>query len=325
LSEPLLRVTDLTTHFETQEGCIRAVDGVDFDVGRGETLGVVGESGCGKTVLALSIMRLVPTPPGRIVAGRVFLDGTDLLAVARAEMHRFLGRDMAMIFQEPMTSLNPVLRVGEQIAEMVRFHEKLSRTEATNRAVEMLQLVGMAAPERRIRDYPHQLSGGMRQRVMIAMALSCHPRLMLADEPTTALDVTIQAQILELIGRLKEELGASVMLISHDLGVIAEAAQFVAVMYAGQIVEQRSAPDLFSFPLHPYTVGLLLSLPRIDQSGNTDGYLKTIPGSVPPLYNLPLGCRFQERCPKVMDVCRSEDPALTEERPGHWVRCWLYG
>jgi oligopeptide/dipeptide ABC transporter ATP-binding protein len=324
LSEPLLRVTNLTTHFETQEGCIRAVDGVDFTVGRGETLGVVGESGCGKTVLALSIMRLVPTPPGRIVAGSVFLDGTDLLALNQKDMHRFLGKEIAMIFQEPMTSLNPVLKVGEQIAEVVRFHEGLSRKEALNRAVEMLRLVGMAAPEQRIRDYPHQLSGGMRQRVMIAMALSCHPRLMLADEPTTALDVTIQAQIIELIGRLKDEFGASMILISHDLGVVAEAAQFVAVMYAGKIVEQSSAPDLFSFPLHPYTLGLLLSLPRVNQSGNKDGYLQTIPGSVPPLYNLPPGCRFQERCLKVMDICRSTEPALTEERPGHWVRCWQY-
>lgn len=325
MSEPLLRVINLTTHFETQEGCIRAVDGVDFTVGRGETLGVVGESGCGKTVLALSIMRLVPTPPGRIVAGSVFLDGTDLLALTREEMHKYLGRQIGMIFQEPMTSLNPVLKVGEQIAEAVRFHEGLSRKEALNRAVEMLQLVGMAAPERRIRDYPHQLSGGMRQRVMIAMALACHPRLMLADEPTTALDVTIQAQIIELIGRLKDEFGASVILISHDLGVIAEAAQSVAVMYAGKIVEQSGAPDLFSFPLHPYTVGLLLSLPRVDQAGNKDEYLKTIPGSVPPLYNLPPGCRFQERCLKVMDICRSAEPVLKEERPGHWVRCWQYG
>ena len=270
-------------------------------------------------------MRLVPEPPGRIVAGRVFLDGTDLLALPRSEMHRFLGREMAMIFQEPMTSLNPVLKVGEQIAEMVRFHLGLSRREALNRAVEMLRLVGMAAPERRVRDYPHQLSGGMRQRVMIAMALSCHPRLMLADEPTTALDVTIQAQILELIGRLKDEFGTAMILISHDLGVIAEAAQCVAVMYAGKIVEQSSAPDLFSFPLHPYTQGLLLSLPRVDQRGNKDGYLKTIRGSVPLLYNLPVGCRFQERCPEVMDVCRRIEPALTQERPEHWVRCWLYG
>jgi oligopeptide/dipeptide ABC transporter ATP-binding protein len=324
VSEPLLRVSNLTTHFETQEGCIKAVDGVDFTVGRGETLGVVGESGCGKTVLALSIMRLVPTPPGRIVAGSVFLDDTDLLTLDQQDMQRFLGKEIAMIFQEPMTSLNPVLKVGEQIAEMVRFHEGLSRKEALNRAVEMLRLVGMAAPERRIRDYPHQLSGGMRQRVMIAMALSCHPRLMLADEPTTALDVTIQAQIIELIGRLKEEFGASVILISHDLGVVAEAAQFVAVMYAGKIVEQGSAPDLFSWPLHPYTNGLLLSLPRVDKNADQGGYLQTIPGSVPPLYNLPPGCRFQERCSQVMDICRTTEPALMEERPEHWVRCWQY-
>ena len=325
VNDSVLEVKNLTTHFETQDGCIRAVDGVDFTVRKGDILGVVGESGCGKTVLALSIMRLVPTPPGKIISGSVFLDGADLLTLTREEMRRVRGRDVSMIFQEPMTSLNPVLKVGEQIAEMVRFHKGLSRKEAMNRAVEMLRLVGMPAPERRIHDYPHQMSGGMRQRIMIAMAMSCNPRLMLADEPTTALDVTIQAQIIDLINRLKEEIGTSVMLISHDLGVISEAAQSVAVMYAGKIVEYSSAADLFSTPLHPYTSGLISSLPGLDSGGKDGGRLKTIPGSVPLLYDLPVGCRFQDRCPDVMDICRKDEPELREEMKGHMVRCWLYG
>ncbi|MFZ3115895.1 MAG: ABC transporter ATP-binding protein [Syntrophales bacterium] len=324
MKEPILRVTDLTTHFETKDGVIKAVDRVDLTVEQGDTLGVVGESGCGKTVLALSIMRLVPMPPGKIVAGSVFLDGLDLLQLKREEMRRYLGKDISMIFQEPMTSLNPVLKIGDQIAEVVRFHEGLSRKKALNRAVEMLRLVGMSSPEMRIHDYPHQMSGGMRQRVMIAMALVCRPRLMLADEPTTALDVTIQAQILDLINRLKTELGTSVLLISHDLGVIAEAAQCVAVMYAGQIVEYSDVADLFSHPLHPYTLGLLLSLPRIDGPGKENGHLTTIAGSVPSLFALPQGCRFQDRCPQVKNICRREEPSLRSQRQGHLVRCWLY-
>ena len=324
VNDSVLEVKNLATHFETQDGCIRAVDGVDFTVRKGDILGVVGESGCGKTVLALSIMRLVPTPPGKIISGSIFLDGADLLTLTREEMRRVRGRDVSMIFQEPMTSLNPVLKVGEQIAEMVRFHKGLSRKEAMNRAVEMLRLVGMPAPERRIHDYPHQMSGGMRQRIMIAMAMSCNPRLMLADEPTTALDVTIQAQIIDLINRLKEEIGTSVMLISHDLGVISEAAQSVAVMYAGKIVEYSSAADLFLTPLHPYTSGLISSLPGLDSGGKDGGRLKTIPGSVPLLYDLPVGCRFQDRCPDVINICREEEPELREEMNGHTVRCWLY-
>lgn len=325
VNDSVLEVKNLATHFETQDGCIRAVDGVDFTVHKGDTLGVVGESGCGKTVLSLSIMRLVPTPPGKIISGSVFLDGADLLTLTREEMRRVRGRDVSMIFQEPMTSLNPVLKVGEQIAEMVRFHQGLSRKEAMNRAAEMLRLVGMPAPERRIHDYPHQMSGGMRQRVMIAMAMSCSPRLMLADEPTTALDVTIQAQIIDLINRLKEKIGTSVILISHDLGVIAEAAQSVAVMYAGKIVEYSSAAGLFSTPLHPYTSGLISSLPGLESGGKDAGRLKTIAGSVPLLYDLPVGCRFQDRCPYVMDICREDEPELREEMKGHTVRCWLYG
>lgn len=324
MNEPLLKVSDLTTHFHTTEGIIKAVDSVSFHVNRGDTLGIVGESGCGKTVLALSIMGLVPTPPGKIVAGEIILEGIDLLKLGRNKMRRYLGHDISMIFQEPMTSLNPVLTIGDQIAEVVRFHEGVSRRKALEQATEMLRLVGIPAPELRIRDYPHQLSGGMRQRVMIAMALICRPRLMLADEPTTALDVTIQAQILDLINKLKDDLGTSVILVSHDLGVIAEAAQNVAVMYAGKIVEYGSAIDLFTNPLHPYTTGLLLSLPRIDNQGRDAGYLKTIPGSVPPLYNLPAGCRFNDRCPEVMDVCRMNEPALRENKPQHSVRCWLY-
>jgi peptide/nickel transport system ATP-binding protein/oligopeptide transport system ATP-binding protein len=324
LNDLLLEVKNLATHFETEEGCIRAVDGVDFSVREGETLGIVGESGCGKTVLALTMMRLVPTPPGKIVSGAIFLNGTDILLLGREEMRRVRGRDISMIFQEPMTSLNPVLKIGEQIAEVVRLHQGSSRREAMNRAVEMLRLVGMPAPERRINDYPHQMSGGMRQRVMIAMALSCNPLLMLADEPTTALDVTIQSQILDLINKLKEETGTSIILISHDLGVIAEAAQLVAVMYAGKIVEHSPAAGLFSTPLHPYTQGLMLSLPRVDENGKNTGHLKTIMGSVPLLYALPAGCRFQDRCPEVMEICRKEEPGLIEERAGHLVRCWLY-
>jgi oligopeptide/dipeptide ABC transporter ATP-binding protein len=325
LNDSLLEVKNLATHFDTEEGCIRAVDGVDFSVREGETLGIVGESGCGKTVLALTMMRLVPTPPGKIVSGAIFLDGTDILLLGPEEMRLVRGRDISMIFQEPMTSLNPVLKIGEQIAEAVRFHQGSSRKEALNRAVEMLRLVGMPAPERRINDYPHQMSGGMRQRVMIAMALSCNPRLMLADEPTTALDVTIQSQILDLINRLKEETGTSIILISHDLGVIAEAAQLVAVMYAGKIAEYSPAAGLFSTPLHPYTQGLMRSLPRADENGENASYLKTITGSVPPLYALPAGCRFQDRCPEVMEICRIEEPGLKEETTGHMVRCWLYG
>jgi peptide/nickel transport system ATP-binding protein/oligopeptide transport system ATP-binding protein len=319
-----LEVKNLATHFETEDGRIRAVDGVDFTVGKGDTLGVVGESGCGKTVLALSIMRLVASPPGMIVSGEVMLDGTDLLKLSREEMRLVRGRDISMIFQEPMTSLNPVIKVGEQIAEAVRLHQGLSRREAMNVAVEMLRKVGISAPERRACDYPHQMSGGMRQRVMIAMALSCNPKLMLADEPTTALDVTIQAQIIDLINKLKEETDASVILISHDLGVIAEAAQFAAVMYAGMIVEYSPTENLFSTPLHPYTVGLISSLPGVNSKGKDTGCLKTIPGSVPFLYAIPGGCRFHDRCSDVMEICRKKEPELKAEMPGHTVRCWKY-
>ena len=317
--QPLLEIKDLRTYFETENGTVRAVDGVDLAVNEGDTLGIVGESGCGKTVLALSIMRLIPMPPGRIVSGSITIDGVDLVRLKEGEMRSIRGKDISMIFQEPMTSLNPVFRVGDQIAEAIRQHLGISRKDAMDKAVEMLRLVGMPSPEDRIRDYPHQMSGGMRQRVMIAMAISCNPRLVLADEPTTALDVTIQAQIIELINKLKEEVGTSVIMITHDLGVIAEAAQNACVMYAGKVVEYCNVGNLFSEPLHPYTTGLMESIPK-----GAGGYLKTIPGVVPSLYELPTGCSFQGRCSSVMGLCREKEPQLIEKSPGHMVRCWKY-
>jgi oligopeptide/dipeptide ABC transporter ATP-binding protein len=319
----ILEVNGLRTHFETERGTVRAVDGIDITVESGQTLGVVGESGCGKTVLALSILRLVPSPPGRIVGGSVLLDGRDLLAISEEEMHRVRGREISMIFQEPMTSLNPVFRVGEQIAEVFRFHQGIGRREALAQSVEMLRKVGIPSPETRVRDYPHLMSGGMRQRVMIAMALACRPRVMLADEPTTALDVTIQAQMIDLIARLQSETGTSVILITHDLGVVAESTQKVAVMYAGQIVEHCATRELFSSPLHPYTVGLMGSIPRMEGPAGRGAFLRAIRGTVPPLYNLPPGCRFQDRCPDVFSVCRRE-PAPELNQTGHTVRCWKY-
>jgi len=321
----ILKVENLTTCFETSEGIIRAVDGVDLELRQGDTLGIVGESGCGKSAFALSVMRLIPIPPGRIVSGSVILAGRDLLPLSNEEMRQVRGRDISMIFQEPMTSLNPVLRVGEQIAEVTRLHRGLKRKEALEHAVETLRLVGMSEPEKRIRDYPHQLSGGMRQRVMIAMAIACNPRLLIADEPTTALDVTIQAQILELIERLKQEMGMSVIMITHDLGVVAETAQHVVVMYTGCVVENAPVEALFSNPLHPYTQGLMHSLPNPDADYDRQALLPVIPGSVPNLFNLPPGCRFQDRCPYVMDICREREPHLIEVESGHTARCWLYG
>jgi peptide/nickel transport system ATP-binding protein/oligopeptide transport system ATP-binding protein len=320
----ILKVDNLTTCFETSEGVIRAVDGVDLEMQTGETTGIVGESGCGKSALALSIMRLIPVPPGRIASGAVTFAGRDLLLLNDDEIRQVRGRDISMIFQEPMTSLNPVIRIGEQIAEVSRLHHGLTSKEALRQAVEMLRLVGIPDPEKRIRNYPHQLSGGMRQRVMIAIAMTCNPRLLIADEPTTALDVTIQAQILDLIERLKSETGMSVMMITHDLGVIAETAQQVAVMYAGWIVEKASVEALFSNPLHPYTTGLMDSLPDPDRDYDRNGLLKVIPGSVPNLLHLPRGCRFQDRCRHAMDVCRKKEPPLIEVEPGHMSRCWLF-
>ncbi|MBA4421551.1 MAG: peptide ABC transporter ATP-binding protein [Syntrophus sp. (in: bacteria)] len=320
-----LEVRGLRTHFETERGIVRAVDGVDISVETGMTLGVVGESGCGKTVLALSLLRLVPFPPGRIVGGSVLLAGRELLSLSEEEMRRVRGREISMIFQEPMTSLNPVFRIGEQIAEVIRLHQGVARREALARSVEMLRKVGIPSPEKRVRDYPHQLSGGMRQRVMIAIALACRPRLMLADEPTTALDVTIQAQMLDVIGRLQSETGCSVILITHDLGVIAEAARDVAVMYAGRIVERSPTRELFASPLHPYTVGLMGSIPRLDGPAGRNALLRVIPGTVPPLYALPAGCPFQDRCPDVFSICREKEPVLKENSIGHSVSCLKYG
>jgi peptide/nickel transport system ATP-binding protein/oligopeptide transport system ATP-binding protein len=320
--DPLLEVRDLRTYFHTEEGVARAVDGVSFAVGRGQTLGLVGESGCGKSVSAFSIMRLVPDPPGRIEAGQVLFKGRDLLALDEEEMRRVRGDDIAMIFQEPMTSLNPVLTCGFQIAEAVVLHQQVPMQEARVRAVEMLHLVGIPAPEQRIDEYPHQLSGGMRQRVMIAMALSCNPDVLIADEPTTALDVTIQAQILALLESLQESLQMAIVMITHDLGVIAETADQVAVMYAGQIVEHAETQALFAHPRHPYTRGLLRSIPRLDDEQER---LDIIPGVVPDARSFPQGCRFAPRCPLADAHCRAETPPLEEIEAGHWASCWKAG
>jgi peptide/nickel transport system ATP-binding protein len=320
----ILEIRNLSTHFHTEYGTVKAVSNVNLSVDEGDTLGIVGESGCGKTVMALSIMRLVPSPPGEIVSGEILYDGSDLLSLSENDMRKIRGQKISMIFQEPMTSLNPVFRIGDQIAEVIQLHQGISKREAMNRSIEMLRLVGMPSPERIITNYPHQMSGGMRQRVMIAMAMSCNPRLMLADEPTTALDVTIQAQIIDLINRLKEKAGTSVILITHDLGVIAEAAQVIAVMYAGKIVEYGAASDMFSNPLHPYTVGLLESTPKMDGSASHDGYLKAIAGSVPDMHHLPDGCSFQDRCPRVMEICRNQEPDLEAKSNKHPARCWIY-
>ena len=317
--DPVLEVRDLRTYFHTEEGIARAVDGVSFAVGRGQTLGLVGESGCGKSVSAFSIMRLVPDPPGRIEAGQILLKGRDLLALDEEQMRRVRGDDIAMIFQEPMTSLNPVLTCGFQIAEAVVLHQQVPKQEADARAVEMLERVGIPAPEQRSGEYPHQLSGGMRQRVMIAMALSCNPEVLIADEPTTALDVTIQAQILALLEALQQSLQMAIVLITHDLGVIAETADQVAVMYAGQIVEYAATPALFARPQHPYTRGLLRSIPRLDDAQER---LDIIPGAVPDARVFPPGCRFAPRCPLADARCRVEAPALAEVESGHWASCW---
>ena len=321
---PLLEIKGLKTYFSTEEGLVRAVDGVDLRIERGETLGVVGESGCGKTVTALSIMRLISEPPGKIVEGHILWEGKNLLDLPPGEMRKIRGKEIAMIFQEPMTSLNPVFTVGEQIAEAIRLHEGANRRQALEKTVEMLRLVKMPNPEQRVKEYPHQLSGGMRQRVMIAMALSCHPKLLIADEPTTALDVTIQAQILDLLNELKARLGMAVMLITHDMGVIAETAQRVAVMYAAKVVEEAPVVELFKEPLHPYTQGLLASVPRIDLAATERRPLQAIPGVVPSPADFPRGCRFHPRCPHVMAMCREKEPMLKDMKPGHKVACWLY-
>jgi peptide/nickel transport system ATP-binding protein len=325
MAERLLDVKNLKTYFFTDEGVVRAVDGVDLYIDKGETLGVVGESGCGKSVTALSIMKLIPQPPGRIVEGNINYDGSNLVDLPPNRMRKIRGKEISMIFQEPMTSLNPVFTVGEQIAEAIRLHEGLGRREAMAKTVDMLKLVHIPNADRRVKEYPHQLSGGMRQRIMIAMALSCNPKLLIADEPTTALDVTIQAQILDLLNELKSKLRMAVMLITHDMGVIAETAQRVVVMYAAKVAEEAPVGDLFKEPLHPYTQGLLRSIPRIDLAATARRRLETIPGTVPTLRgDIAPGCRFAPRCPFVKSVCTEKDPVLKEVKPGHKVSCWLY-
>ncbi|WP_426421515.1 ABC transporter ATP-binding protein [Bradyrhizobium genosp. A] len=325
-SDLVLEVKNLKTVFFTNSGLFKAVDDVSFTVSRGETLAIVGESGCGKSVTALSLMRLVPDPPGRIVGGTVTLEGTELLALNEAEMRKIRGNRISMIFQEPMTSLNPVMRIGDQIVEAVRLHRNLSTKEARDIAVEMLRLVRIPEPARRAREYPHQLSGGMRQRAMIAMALACRPALLIADEPTTALDVTIQAQILALILDLQKELGTGLVLITHDLGVVAQTAQRVIVMYAGRKVEEASVEALFAAPKHPYTRGLMASIPAVPTSGAAaQERLNEIPGTVPSLVRLPKGCAFAPRCKLAIKHCEAEYPPLTDWGGGHLAACWRAG
>lgn len=325
VSTPVLELINLETHFETRDGTVRAVDGVSYSVGPGETLGVVGESGCGKSVSSLSILRLIPNPPGKIVGGSILFNGEDLTQVSEERIRAVRGNEISMIFQEPMTSLNPMMTVGKQISEPLTRHRGLSKKQARERALEMLELVSIPDPQKWLDGYPHEMSGGMRQRVMIAIALACDPKVLIADEPTTALDVTIQAQILLLIRDLQAKLGTAVIMVTHDLGVIAEVADRVVVMYAGRKVEEASVRDLFAHPRHPYTVGLMTAIPRLDKITNGDGLnnrLTEIPGVVPPLYNLPVGCAFAERCTYVTDKCRAEKPVFEEKTTGHWAACW---
>jgi peptide/nickel transport system ATP-binding protein len=324
--EPLLEVRELRTVFETGAGLVRAVDGVSFSLRKGGTLGIVGESGCGKSVMSLSVLRLIPTPPGRIAGGEIRFEGQDLLKLPERDMRALRGKSIAMIFQEPMTSLNPVYTVGQQIIEVLRLHEGLDKAAARARTIELLKLVGIPSPETRVDAYPHELSGGMRQRVMIAMAIACKPKLLIADEPTTALDVTIQAQILDLLARLRRELGMSIVLITHDLGVVAEFVEEVMVMYAGQVVEHATTAALFERPLHPYTKGLLASVPGSPVSTpRADGKLRlsTIEGMVPDLARLPPGCRFRERCTSAIGVCAQREPPLVTLKDGRRVACFV--
>ena len=321
MSEKLLEVKNLKTYFYTDEGVVKSVDDVSFDVEKGKTLGIVGESGCGKSITSLSIMQLVETPPGKIVGGEIIYQGENLLEKNKDQMRKIRGGEIAMIFQEPMTSLNPVFTVGKQIMEALRLHTDLDKEKAKERAIEMLKLVKIPLPEKRFNEYPHQLSGGMRQRVMIAMALSCNPKLLICDEPTTALDVTIQAQILDLINELKEKLGTSVMMITHDLGVIAEVADDVMVMYAGKVVEYGSADDIFESPKHPYTSGLMNCIPKLTDEDHTR--LDVIKGMVPSFDQMPKGCAFCSRCSEAKDICRERMPELMDVN-GHKVRCFKY-
>jgi peptide/nickel transport system ATP-binding protein len=321
----MLEIKGLKTHFKTEDGWLHAVDGVDMSIDAGETLCVVGESGCGKSVTAKTVMKLIDMPPGKIVAGQVLWQGRDLVPLSADEMRKIRAKEIAIIFQEPMTSLNPVYTVGEQIAESIRLHEGMNRKDAMDRAVEMLKLVNIPTPAKRVSDYPHQFSGGMRQRVMIAIALACNPKLLIADEPTTALDVTIQAQILDLMNELKDRLGMAIMLITHAMGVVAETAQRVVVMYAGQVVEEATVESLFAQPRHPYTQGLIRSIPRIDTAASAGHKvrLEAIPGTVPKLIDPAPGCRFSDRCRYVRSDCRGATPPLREIAPGHKVACFF--
>ena len=316
----LLEVKDLRTYFYTFEGVVKAVDGVSYEVEEGETLGLVGESGCGKSVSALSLMRLIPDPPGKIVGGELLFEGEDILKIDMDDMRRIRGAKMSMVFQEPMTSLNPVLTLDRQISETLQLHKGMSREEARNESINLLERVGIPDPERRIRQYPHQFSGGMRQRAMIAMALSCNPRLIIADEPTTALDVTIQAQILELMKALTSEFGVSLIVITHNLGVVARYADRMNIMYAGKIIERGDAREIYSNPRHPYTVGLLKSVPRLDLPRRAK--LDPIEGQPPDLINLPEGCAFRDRCRWAVDKCATDTPPLMLANEGHWTACW---
>ncbi|MCK4260383.1 MAG: ABC transporter ATP-binding protein [Halanaerobiales bacterium] len=321
MKKPILEVRDLKTHFFIEEGVVKAVDGVNFEIHQGETLGIVGESGSGKSVTSISIMNLVPNPPGKIVDGQILYKGENLIDKSAAQMRKIRGNEISMIFQEPMTSLNPVFTVGDQIAEVVLLHQKVSKKAALDRVIEMLRKVGISDPENRVHDFPHQLSGGMRQRIMIAMALSCNPGLLIADEPTTALDVTIQAQILELMKELRDEFNTAILLITHDLGVIAEVADRVAVMYAGKIVEYTDVHRLFQKPKHPYTIGLLDSIPKLVGEQKR---LNPIPGVVPNALNFPKGCKFNNRCKYAKEQCFEKEPALVDAEAGHAVRCWFH-
>jgi oligopeptide/dipeptide ABC transporter ATP-binding protein len=321
---PLLQIRDLHTGFRTDEGDVEVLAGLDLSLKPGETLGIVGESGCGKSVAAMWIMRLLPSPPAYVRQGDILLGGNSLLAASEGEMRAIRGNRISMVFQEPMTSLNPTMRVGLQVAESIALHQRLSRSKAMERAVQMLDLVGIPAPEQRSTNYPHEMSGGMRQRVMIAMALACNPEILIADEPTTALDVTIQAQILFLLTRLKQECGSAVVLITHDLGVVAETADSVAVLYAGAVVEYAAVDDLFAEPLHPYTLGLLASVPRLNAPAPRDRRLPAIPGTVPPFFSRNPGCSFAERCGHVAGACRKYAPPMQEKGSAHFVKCFLY-
>lgn len=321
MSDELLKIEGLKTEFRTTEGVVKAVDGVSFSIKRGQTLGIVGESGSGKSVTQLSFLGLIPNPPGKITGGRALFNGRDLLAMKSNEVRKIRGNDIAVIFQDPMTSLNPFMRISRQLTEGMELHKGLSRRDALKRAIDLLGKVGIPSPEKRVHDFPHQFSGGMRQRVMIAMALACEPALLIADEPTTALDVTIQAQILELLNRIQADTGTAIILITHDLGVVAGMCSDIIVMYAGRIVEKGPTGPIFSKPLHPYTYALLKSIPRLDASGRER--LFSIPGMPPNLVNNPAGCNFQPRCPFAVDRCRMEDPSLAEVEPGREIACFV--